>query len=283
MEKPVRQPFPRNINVRVWTKYLKKRLTNHELSILQNIRDEKIMNSKMKELHDKVREHNLYVSELTKLHGNCLFESLIYYGLADSVSSIREGLAYVMYQFQDYKNFFPSQEESLGELFQYTNEIEHVICSNNKKLYKYSFNVMCQDIVDDMSWAKLPTQLILMTLSLIYKIEIVIYNNENDWVNKVNVWENTDTEVKTIYIGHILESHYVPLDIDVDGTESAKYYKTARSMFFRWGNYVEERLYTKQLEKYEENLQRIKNEKSSKVSFIDIEPSDSDSSFVNFK
>tara|TARA_Y100000780_G_C13691159_1_gene419626 strand:+ start:4075 stop:4854 length:780 start_codon:yes stop_codon:yes gene_type:complete len=239
--------FPRNVCPKVWTQYLGRRLKNQEAMILSGVKMEKIENKKLFNLYDIIEKNNLTISKLTPHDGNCLFESLIYHGLATDVDSIRRGLAYVMFQFKDYNNFFPTQETSLNELFNMTNEIEYVVCSNDENLYKYSFETMCQDLADDRSWDKLPTEIILMTISLIYKVKIIIYNNQNDWKNEINIWDGTEHQVKDIYIGHLLETHYLPLNKFNEDVPRRRKYLNAKKLFFDWGKFVANKLHEKKM------------------------------------
>ena len=226
--------FPKTINIRKWVEYLGRQLTPQEINILQSVRVETKMNDDLKLLHNKCEVLNYHIPKLKEWDGNCMFESLNYHNIGDSVSSLREGLAFIMYQFKDYENFFPDQKESLSELFVLFNEIEYVHC--NDKLYKYTYNIMCRDIADDQSWSKLPTQLILMVISFIFRVKIVIINNQTTWVNTINIYEEHPIEdMKTVYIGHLLESHYVPLDVNNGEDEYVPiYHKDLKRKFIKW-------------------------------------------------
>lgn len=231
-------PFPRSLSIKKWETYLDRSLEPYELKLLHKLKSEKCMNACIDNIYKRCKDKQLYIPELTDLNGNCLFESMVYHGLASSVKDLREGISFLMYEFQDEKDLFPGQESSFKELFELTNEIEFVYCSTNHTFYKYTYNVMCQDIADDRSWTKLPTQLILMIVSLIFKLEIVVINDENDWVNTINVFEESEepVEVKTVHLGHIVEAHYVPIDTLEDDEEIVKiHYDKFTRLFFQWG------------------------------------------------
>jgi hypothetical protein len=256
--------FPKTINSDKWKLYLERRLTNKELHILGNVRSEARMNDKIDSLYDKCEllDPKLYIPSLTELVGNCLFESLNYHNICSSVENLREGLAYVMYQFKDYKNFFPGQAETLNELFVCFNDIEYVFCNDDKKLYKYNYDIMCQDLADDRSWSKLPTQLILMVVSYIFKIKIDIINSDTkvSWVNTIDIHKENSTN--TIQIGHISESHYVPLDILGDDEDIVRiHYSVCKNRFIKWAK-KNKKLKIKliQEKQQQQQIETVKNE-----------------------
>jgi len=212
--------------------YLGRKLTMSESSMIQEFVVEKRMNNMLRELYEKCIEKDLFVPYLTTLSGNCLFESLNYFGIGDSVKELRKSISYLMYILQDVKNIFPDQETSLRELFQMANEIEYVTCENENEpltCYKYTYNIMCQDLRNNYSWTRLPTQLILMLISLIYKAEIKIINNATNYEHTINMNQNSEM---IIYLGHLGESHYIPLDMGDEFTPI--YYDTQKNKFLNW-------------------------------------------------
>ncbi len=247
--------FPKTIDIYEWMQYLGRRLSRKEFGIIHSVIQEKEFNNKMKDLYNICEKKRLYIPELTKLRGDCLFESLNYHGIGDNVEDLRNSLATVMYLYKDHKNLFPSQEETLQELFTAMNDIKYVVKRNyhndhddNPEFYKYSYNIMCQDIATCRSWDLLPTQLILMVVSLFYKVEICVINDSSEWVNTINVFEECDgnikKDVKRIYVGHLSESHYLPVDIlDDDEVIDPIYYNVARIRFIKWGKSIEKRKY----------------------------------------
>jgi hypothetical protein len=51
-----------------------------------------------------------------------------------------------------------------------------------------------------------------MVISRIYKIKILIYHNNTDYINEINVWKDIkDIELKIIRLGQLNEEHYVPV------------------------------------------------------------------------
>lgn len=232
--------YPKTTNVVRWERYLNRRLNVKEHHLLEEVKSEARMNKKIDMIYEKCIDQKLYIPALTELVGNCLFESLNYHEIGSSVINLRQGLSYIMFQFKDFPNFFPGQESTLCELFTCFNDIEYVFCKEDGKLYKYNYDIMCQDLADDMSWAKLPTQLILMVISYFFGVKIEIINNETSWVNTINVNLDDQESLKTIRIGHILESHYIPLDVLNDDEEHKKlYYLDAKRKFIRWGKRTE--------------------------------------------
>ena len=147
-----------------------------------------------------------------------------------------------MYQLQDTK--LPGDDLTIKQKFEtfYCDDVELVYCHTNEKIYKYSYNVMCQDITDDRSWTKLPTNLILLVLSWIFNLEIIIVNELNDHELILNSYENIEDknsipELKKIYLSHIGgESHYVPLDIlEQDKTLEILLHNDIKPLFYEWG------------------------------------------------
>ncbi len=238
---------------------------------------------------------------LTKLVGDCMFESLIYHGIGRSVESLRKGIAFIMYIYKDYKNFFLTQETPLSELFSMWNEVEYVRCvqppvlkaefervkaeriAGNMhakpnipfpKYYKYTYEVMCQDLTCQYNWSKLPTELLLLVISLIYQIEITIVNvnihkdeesNEekvNMYEHNISAFENVPIEkrpatLRKVYLGHLGESHYIPMDAIVDEKikiavskgESIgdhmklQFYNESKERFIQWAKFMEAQKY----------------------------------------
>jgi hypothetical protein len=228
--------FPRSFNHMIWQKYLQRPLTVNEQHILENARTEKNFNEILEEIQNISFRKGLYVSYLTKLHGNCLYESLIDHGIGTSVESLREAISCLIYIYRDYKSFFETQEETIQELFVFSNEIEYVYCPEKDAFYKYTFEVMCQDMANDNSWTRLPTQLFLMVISQLYKIEIVILH-DSGYETVINTNKNP---TKTIYLGLMGESHYIPLKkIDESNTSiTIQKYNEAKIAFFVWASQI---------------------------------------------
>lgn len=242
--------FPRTLKEHVWCNYLGRRLYDDEKYLFESYRAEIKINRLLKELYEQcIKKKNLYVPELTELDGDCLFSSLVYHGISSSIEELRNILSFIMYIYKDYKNFLPGQTESLKELFSLFNEIEYVSCNQKVNdryvfvdFYKYTYNVMCQDLTNNHSWTRTPTQLILMVISYLYKVEIVIINNTSDYEHKISAFDNvTDKpELKKIYLGHIGEYHYVPIDILKEDEElEPLLYDHAQQNFIVWAKQKE--------------------------------------------
>lgn len=200
-------------------------LVKTQIDIIREFISEIRMNHGIYSVYKKAEKYNMGIEKLTSFAGNCLFESIIMTGIVGTemtVEKLRKGLATIMILFKDYKNFFPNDESSLKDIFELLNtgdcEIEYVVQTskkNGKKVKLYTYEAMCQDMSNLNSWTRLPTQLIIMLVSFLFKAKITIINDTSyEWDAITNVWENTDLPkelLKSIYLGHIQECHYVPL------------------------------------------------------------------------
>lgn len=206
--------------------------------ILQHrLKCEDYMNRMLQRLTEHSIPKGYKVFELTKLQGNCFFESLVDLGFGESIEHLREAISYILYEFRDYPGFFPNQPtETLRNLFVATNEIEVVYDVDKKKVLKYTYELMCRDLTSDGAWERLPTQLIMLLLSYLFDLKFVIFNSEHDNMleveydpkEKKKITENEtqseteDTEKKTISekeivcLGHLSDCHYVPM-VELDG------------------------------------------------------------------
>ena len=136
--------------------------------------------------------------------------------------------------------FFPYLNQSLKDIFINSNDIISVFDKNEEKSYKYNYDMMLVDLYSKHSWSRLPTELILMVISRIYKIQILIYHNNSTYVSKVNVWENCDYISPTIIrLGQLNEEHYVPITQITSSSsfdiinKKIKYVK-AKNRFHKW-------------------------------------------------
>lgn len=229
--------FPRSTNVKTWEQYLGRKLKKKELELLSDMESELSMNKMLKKLHNITNKKGLYVPYLTKPYGNCMFESLVYHKLMSDEDSLRNVVCLLMLKFADYKNFFPNQKESLRDIFNLSNEITHVYCPNDECFYKYTYETMCCDIVCDYSWTRLPTQLILMVISFLFKVNIKIIDSSTAYEFEVNLYENTDEQdkIKIIYMGNFDELHYVPLITENNKYDVTQlYYHEEELLFYKW-------------------------------------------------
>jgi hypothetical protein len=230
-------PFPRSINKKDWVTYLNRKLSKDEEYVLYNLQIEREINDQINNLYNNSTKLNLYIPKLTNLYGNCLFESLEIVGFITDTEQFRFDLSYYMYIFRDHKGFFTEHPElSLTDLYNFTNEIEYVVTPDNN-IYKYSFVTMCMDLANKYSWSKLPTELILMVISKLYSVKFNILNNESDYIAVINCCSGNP--YNNIYLGHLGESHYVPLVYNKDKVTNILHYNDAKIEFFKWGYEME--------------------------------------------
>lgn len=249
--------FPRTINMFQWTKYLNRELTIEEKHLFNTVRMEKMLNMQLEKINENINKKHLEISYLTPLDGNCLFESLSHLGLGNNSDELRKAICYLMVIFKDYKNFFPDQTETISELFQVFNEIEYVHCKEDSRIYKYTFEIMCQDLYEACNWTRLPTQLILMFVSKIFNLNITIIQ-ENGFEHNIFVGDKDSIQ---IYLAHLSESHYLPID-KIKETLKELEYDICKNNFIKWASQQAFRKHQEELEsrESEENCQ-IKAEK----------------------
>lgn len=209
-----------------YIKLINRTLTHEETNIICNFRYEINMNNYLIKLYRVIQHMGLAPPFLPDSDGNCLFESFRYFinewsdtyseGSHVEVKEMRRMIAFIMMKKKDVKNFLPGQDSTMGELFDNINEIEYVIVRNGKSIvhYKYSYELMCQDLASESSWDRLPTQLILLVMSYIYKVKIHIIHT-NGYTSIINAFDNDNPDyapnIKTLYLGNLEEIHYIPL------------------------------------------------------------------------
>jgi hypothetical protein len=242
--------FPKTTNKRKWSEYLNRDLNNDEECLLDELKKEMIVNNMLSDLNKVLEGRNnidkLYIPLLTKIDGNCLFESLVYHGIGNDIKSLRSSLGYLIYQLQD--SYLPDQNKTIREMYDtfFCDDINFVYCNEDKKIYKYNYNLMCIDITSMNSWDRLPTNLILVIISWIFKLKIIILSDNTNYENIINAYdsseENNTLELKEIYLGKIGgEFHYLPLDI-VKTTNKNLKYNDIKRMFIKWGYYMSKRI-----------------------------------------
>lgn len=261
--------FPRTLNLKAWKRYLGRKLTEKEYCIISDFKSEKVMNRFMEDLYSLCEEHNVYIPLLTNLWGDCLFESLVYHNIGKDVESLRKGLAWFMYIYKDYKNFIPNDETTLAEKFAISNcgseGTEYVVSrrkgrKEKRNFYKYTYEAMCQDITNDGSWSKLEPHLLLTVISIIYKVEFLIFavSNNGRTVHTINAYEGAENppQTKQVLLGNIRNYHYFPVDrLGPNDTIDPQFYRESRLRFFRWAKNIEkERLSI--LVNYEEGINK---------------------------
>lgn len=275
--------YPKTVKQSEWRKYLGRDLDHHEKIILHDaIIENRFNETKMKAIYKKLYTKQMTIPVLTELHGNCFFESLAYLGLGDNAQNLRKAIAYLMYIFKDYKNLIPGQALTLKELFQMElyDEINYVYCKKTDQLFKNSYEIMCLDLCSSHSWSILPTNLIMCMLSRIFRLRFHFIKDTDPLdttFRTVDAFENVDNdqEMKDMYLGHILESHYLPIvQSDTDGDEeefieNCLYYKESLNTFILWAEAMERKKMI-QLEKKNKKNRRSNNRFSEFMDFVNI-------------
>lgn len=264
---PEFESWPRTINKSKWGKYLGRELFNEEDDMIDEYRSEKLMNTKLKEFY-KGLDDDFYVPWLSECDGNCLFESLGFYKVGKSVESLRKGISHLMYQFRNVKNVFPNVESSMKELYEEFYEKRYV--KYEDEYYMYNFEVMCQDIATDGNFTRLPSQILLQFISLIYNIQIVIVPDSGGEYTCIDCTK--DDEVVTAYLGLLTgndkRQHYIPLSLkseDKDSDDesddesvkkrfSDKFYRDSRSVFIKWAKAMEKWVNKKRKDNYYDKM-----------------------------
>ena len=202
--------YPKTSDIETWESFLNRDLTMEEKLYLMDVVIEKGLNKEIYCLQENLkRDGTLYIPKLTSNVGNCLFESLEILGYGDA-EQIRKNVSAVMTLSSKDELFFPHIHQSLRGIFTNSNDIATVLDKDEEKAYKYNYDMMLVDLYSKHSWSRLPTELILMVISRIYKIEILIYHNNTQYVSKVNVWSDMPI-IDTIRLGQLNEEHYVPI------------------------------------------------------------------------
>ena len=204
--------YPKKIDIDTWEDFLDRKLTIDEKEMLMSVVIERVLNDDLRKLNDNILSFGpFHVAKLTKCIGNCIFESLSILGLGTD-DEIRRNVAAVMLLMRDEKYFFPNLENSLEELFNNQNCEEWVWEKREKEMYKYNYDMMIVDLYRSGSWTRLPTELILLSISRIYEVNILIYHNNNLYVNEISAWEKEDKPTDIIRLGQLNEEHYVPIE-----------------------------------------------------------------------
>ncbi len=246
--------FPKTFDKNIWINFLERDLTIDEHILLKEVKAEKYFNMLMKKMYNVCEHYGLCVPKLTIMNGNCLFESLECHGIGECSPKFRSGLAYFMYVYQDYKNLLPGDSCTLAEKFTISNigneGTELVVCKNDnmakgeRKFYKYTYNVMCQDLSNEYSWSKLESQLILTFISFLYRLDIHVIGitpQTHSYI-KINAYENSDVqpELTTIYLANINNMHYVSLRPLIDGEQIRQMlYLSTYQKFSEWAEMME--------------------------------------------
>lgn len=219
-----------------WAQYLERKLRKKEKNILEDKREENIINNQVRELARTALKDGLHVESLPEMNGNCLFKSLRKLGVGSSSSTkdFRRQIAKLMILVAnvDLAEMFDAPD-ILGyvpeEAFVLTNEIEYVYCKKRKRVYRYTYTTMCHDLYSNYSWKRIHTELVLRVIAAVFKIKIVIYHNNGHR----NIIDPTNHE-KEIYLGLVGEFHYVPLIKKKRKKRKITKYTTAAKVFHEW-------------------------------------------------
>lgn len=209
-------------------KKLGRTLNKKEKSMVKEYRMELTLNADLKNMYKHLKELNYYIPVLTDPYGNCFFESLLYYKVDKSITDIRKRVSATMEQYKEYK--LPDNDRTVEQLFMDTNEIQTIKIKqkNTIKTIPYDYDEMCRDILRNGAWSRLPTQLILMVLSYVFKFNFIVMSDQTTY--NILIKNNIDEEsiYRSIRLGHISGSHYVPLDVkQTDGPFTELYYVNA--------------------------------------------------------
>ena len=230
--------YPKTSDIETWESFLNRELTMEEKLYLMDVIIEKGLNKELYGLQENLKKDgSLYIPKLTSNVGNCLFESLEILGYGDA-EQIRKNVSAIMTLSSKDELFFPHIHQSLRNIFTNSNDIATVFDKDEERAYKYNYDMMLVDLYSKHSWSRLPTELILMVISRIYKIQILIYHNNTAYISKVNVWDDMPI-IDSIKLGQLNEEHYVPIKQITDATsgdlvnKKIKYVK-AKNRFHKW-------------------------------------------------
>jgi len=230
--------YPKTSDIETWESFLNRDLTIEEKLYLMDVVIEKGLNKEIYLLQENLkRDGTLYIPKLTSNVGNCLFESLEILGYGDA-EQIRKNVSAVMTLCACKESFFPFIHQSIRNIFNNSNDIANVLDKDTEICYKYNYDMMLVDLYSNHTWSRLPTELILMVISRIYKIEILISHNNTQYISKINVWDDMPI-IDSIRLGQLNEEHYVPIKQITDATSAdmvnkkIKYVK-AKNRFHKW-------------------------------------------------
>lgn len=229
-------------NQQVWEYKLGRKLNKKEKDIFFSYNYEIKCNDWVRNLHENAAKSNLYIPKLTNMDGNCIFESLEILGVCEDHEKMRKGIAHLLCIFKDHKNLFPNETRTLEQQFNDTNEIEYVMCNKEHTVYKYTYDVMCQDLASECSWTRLPVEIILMFISLVLNIKFEILSNKNHaYVYTINMAKD---DAQVIHLGHLNEFHYLPLAQKTgnDDEEICPEYTKHYEIFHNWASYAEKNI-----------------------------------------
>lgn len=235
--------YKSTLSIPYWTSYLYRKLTKKELAMFEMVKSEKQMNDQLAKISEYAKKENLCAPYLTSMSGNCFFESMQYLNVFSDAADFRIALSMIFILFKNKKNFIAGQEFSLAELFSFINEIDSVFCRKNLKFYKYNYDAMCIDVMQECSWTRLPTQLIMMIISMFMNIKFKIFH-DNGHITEIS---STQKENPTIInLGLVGELHYIPLEEITNENMKLPQIKFGRAhaMFHKWAKFVSDQMKT---------------------------------------
>lgn len=217
--------YMENYDIDFWESMLGRNLDSDERKLMHGIWNENSLNIDIKMLQKSIINNHCYIKSITTNVGNCLFESIASLGLGDNdlgikpSEMIRTNLAALLLSVKTEIGFFPNLPNSTPEeIFLTHNEIEMIKDKKTNTIYVYDYDMMIYDLNSNYSWTRLPMEFLLMAISRIYQVEILIYHNKTNYINKINVWDKiqenndyNDLEIDKIRLGQINEEHYFPL------------------------------------------------------------------------
>jgi hypothetical protein len=171
------------------------------------------MNKSMFNLN--LSKFKLKIKNEVKGDGNCWFRSMVSLGYGSNHITFRKGIAVLFLALKDKKGLFPNQPDiSLFDMFNNSNEIAHSYDDPSSEFIKYNYDLMCYDMHTLCSWERLPMNLIMQFISLLYDIEFnIVTSYHQDKLLKVS-WNESLSFSKVVYLGKYSEAHYVPLESD---------------------------------------------------------------------
>jgi hypothetical protein len=227
-----------SLHYNYWESILGRRLKDNEKRKFKNVKHEKAMNKVIENVYFLALKDGLYIPELTEKDGNCLFSSLCYHKLADNIHTLKRGLSNMMFLFKDMKNIIPGEDMSLVELFSNWNEAKFVFCNKEEKLYKYTYDTMCMDLLSDDGWQRISTELLLRVMSIILNVKFTIYYNTG-YKTQIFYSDKENAKTQHVYLALLGESHYLPLDkISGETIPECLEYTDCRDEFIKWGKNI---------------------------------------------
>lgn len=241
--KKMENNYPNTLSKSAWKHFFESELNDFTKMMLFELKKEQFINSLIHDIYNKAEDMNLYTSLLPKFDGNCLFHALVDNGIGKDHISLRKGLAYIMYIFKDKKGFFdnPDIDSSFNELFSNFNEVQLVMSDEERKIYKFSYDLMCYDMAGETNFNITLTHLLLLVISQLYKVDfVIIHNNDSGGYSSViSTWDHLENKenIRSVYLGLINENHYISLKKKPSNNDDKckfKFYTDTFKKFKKW-------------------------------------------------